>query len=782
MKRLFLLSLMAFLSVSLMSQSVQRDYVVLEIGTGTWCMWCPGAARGADDLVANGQKVAVIENHNGDVYANTYSNTRNSYNNVSGYPSDIWDGNNQASGGAQCPSGNKYSDYLPLYNAAYAILSPLKIDISGTSSGNDYDITLSIMKVNTIPATDLKVHLVLTESHILDTWPSAGCMSEVNFVNRLMVPDENGTSLSFASGDFQVLNLSFTKDPSWDASHCELVAFVQSQGAKTIYNAMKVDLTALPTPMSVDFTGSPTSGCAPVVTSYTGTASGATNWSWTFENGSPATATSQNPSVTYTATGTNDVTLTAWNASTGRGNSITKSNYVNISAVPIAPGMPQGVAGMCINPPNQTYTTSGASGSSSYTWELDPPAAGVLSPSGTSCTIDFTDTWTGTAELFVRGSNSCGDGAWSEPLQITVSEEPTTPGTPSGPDQLCMNAPDTDYTTSGGTPATSYTWELLPYEAGALYPNGNSCMVDWVDAYAGDATLRVKALNGSCESAWSAYLNITINPGPTAFNVAGGGPYCGQGGTGSEVTLDGSETGVDYTLYLDGTATSTVVSGTGSPISFGEQMEAGAYTAMGANAQAGCDNSMEGEAVVTIDPEPPYIPGEPDGPDMVYTGATPTSDYVTSGGQYATSYSWDLSPTEAGTIDGSGTTGTVTWDPTYSGPAAIKVQGVNSCGGGSFSTSFEITVDVGVGLPETTTASGIKIYPNPAKDRITLVAQSQGPATVMLYDAYGNLKINQAFTTLEAPQQLDVSTLASGIYFIRIRVDGTETGLKLIIE
>jgi len=782
MKRvLFILAL----SMSVMftfSQSVQRSYVILEIGTGTWCGYCPGAANGADDLIANGKQVAVIENHNGDGYANTFSNARNSYYGISGYPTAFFDGSGTLVGGAACPNGNVYSSYLPLYNTAYAVVSPLVIDISGTNTGNNYDITLSINKLNTITPTDLKVHLVLTESHIPEVWPSAGCMSELNFVNRLMVPDENGTSISFANGNFQIINLTFQKDASWDASHCELVAFVQANGSKTIYNAMKVALTALPLPMAVDFTGTPTSGCAPVTTNFTGTAPGATNWQWNFPGGTPASSTIQNPSVSYTTTGINDVTLTAWDASTGRGNSTTKSDYINVTAAPVAAAMPQGVAGMCINPPDETYTTTGVPGATSYTWELSPTAAGVITPSGTSCVVNFNDTWTGTAELKVKGSNSCGGGPWSLPLQITVSEQPSQPGAPVGPDQLCMNAPNTDYTTTGATPVTSYIWELLPYDAGAVYPSGNTCSVDWVDTFVGDATLRVKAMNGSCESLWSDYLNITINPGPTAYNVTGGGAYCAQGGTGSPVGLDNSETGVDYTLYLDGTPTTTVIPGTGSPISFGDQMSASEYTVKGVNAAAGCDNTMLGSATVTIDPDLPAIPDDPTGPATVYTGATPTSEYNTNTATYATSYAWELTPAAAGSIEGAGTMGTVTWDQTYSGPAEVKVQSVNSCGGSTFSTSLEITVDIGVGLPELTGKHSICLYPNPAKNSVTLVAETAGKADLLVFNAFGRQVLAIGNLDLSTPQQIDVSGLASGIYFVKVRMADGEEGLKLIVE
>ena len=63
-----------------------------------------------------------------------------------------------------------------------------------------------------------------------------------------------------------------------------------------------------------------------------------TSWSWTFPGGNPSTDTVQNPVVTYTASGTYNVTLTATNASGS--SSLTKTNYIivlnNIGAPQIA--------------------------------------------------------------------------------------------------------------------------------------------------------------------------------------------------------------------------------------------------------------------------------------------------------------------------------------------------------------------------------------------------------------------------------------------------------------
>jgi hypothetical protein len=79
MKKLILMVGAIMASAVVFPQAVQRNMVILEIATGTWCQYCPGAANGADQLITNGCAVAVIENHNGDAFANSFSNARNNY-------------------------------------------------------------------------------------------------------------------------------------------------------------------------------------------------------------------------------------------------------------------------------------------------------------------------------------------------------------------------------------------------------------------------------------------------------------------------------------------------------------------------------------------------------------------------------------------------------------------------------------------------------------------------------------------------------------------------------
>ncbi|MDT8393856.1 MAG: T9SS type A sorting domain-containing protein [Bacteroidales bacterium] len=239
MKRTFTTLLLLLFALSMaIAQQIARDKVVVEIGTGTWCVYCPGAAMGADELVANGHDVAIIENHNGDAYTNAASNARNSYYNISGYPTAVFDGGSAVVGGSN--STSMYPNYLPVYNQKIAIPASFSIDIQGSSSGLiDFNVDVTIEMVEAYSGSDIRLHCAVTESEIPEYWQG---QSELNFVQRMMLPTHNGIQLDFSGGNIIEQSYSFSLDPSWVAEHCEIVIFLQEHGSKTILNGSKREL------------------------------------------------------------------------------------------------------------------------------------------------------------------------------------------------------------------------------------------------------------------------------------------------------------------------------------------------------------------------------------------------------------------------------------------------------------------------------------------------------------------------------------------------------------
>ncbi len=78
-----------------------------------------------------------------------------------------------------------------------------------------------------------------------------------------------------------------------------------------------------------DFTVNKTSICVGELLQFTdGTYNAATGWSWTFQNGTPATSTAQNPQVSYDTPGIYTVTLTATDGTTTQ--TETKTQYIHV--------------------------------------------------------------------------------------------------------------------------------------------------------------------------------------------------------------------------------------------------------------------------------------------------------------------------------------------------------------------------------------------------------------------------------------------------------------------
>jgi len=219
------------------SQQIQRDKVLVEIATGTWCPYCPGAAMGADDLIANGHDVAIIEHHGGDSYEYPGSSTRLSYYGMSSFPSAVFDGGSMYVGGSANTS--LYPQYLQRYNQKITIPSSFSIDMMGTFEGMiDFDVDITIDMVDSYSG-DIRLFAVVTESEIQESWQG---MTHLNFVNQLTVTPNTGLSLDFSGGNIVEENFTFSLDPSWNPEHCELVVFVQNYTTKEVLNASKRNL------------------------------------------------------------------------------------------------------------------------------------------------------------------------------------------------------------------------------------------------------------------------------------------------------------------------------------------------------------------------------------------------------------------------------------------------------------------------------------------------------------------------------------------------------------
>ena len=316
--------------VPICSQQVERDMVVLEIGTGTWCQFCPGAAMGADDLIENGHDVAVIEYHNGDDYTNDYSDSRIDYYGITGFPTAIFDGVESYVGGSQ--SNSMYSAYLPIYELRKSIPSSFVITLNIDDTGQGFFAAITVEKVAETSSENIVLHFVATESEIPENWQG---QTELNFVERLMSPDENGAPLDFTDSNTQNVLLSFVLEDTWVWQHIEFVAFIQDLDTKEILQGTKLAfLAAFEEGPTADFTGEPVIGDYPLTVTFSDMSSEGSSqiveYDWSFGDGGESTE--QNPTYVYEEGGMYTVSLTVTDEY-GLSSTETKEDFIHATGL-----------------------------------------------------------------------------------------------------------------------------------------------------------------------------------------------------------------------------------------------------------------------------------------------------------------------------------------------------------------------------------------------------------------------------------------------------------------
>ena len=141
----------------------------------------------------------------------------------------------------------------------------------------------------------------------------------------------------------------------------------------------ETQFTALAEGVAAAFTSTTTSGCEMLSVDYTDMSYGTvTSWNWTFEGGTPATSTQQNPTVSYTNAGTFDVSLTVSDGTNS--NTFNAPNYVTVYALPEV--TLQDIGDQCVYYPafelNQGMPAGGVySGTSVANGWFDPAVAGA---------------------------------------------------------------------------------------------------------------------------------------------------------------------------------------------------------------------------------------------------------------------------------------------------------------------------------------------------------------------------------------------------------------------
>lgn len=423
-----------------------------------------------------------------------------------------------------------------------------------------------------------------------------------------------------------------------------------------------------------------------------------TSWSWsfnpstvTFVNGT--SASSQNPVVKFGTAGYYAVTLTATNANGN--NSKTISNLIKAGGYktpfleefePTSTTLGDWGIG---NPDNLTtwalanVTGNGSSTRSLYMdnynyngpGERDNLFSPLLNLSGmTSASLKFKHAYTRYANydsdsLVVYISNNCG-ATWTN---IKIYSE-------TGIGDFAT-APDTTY---------EQTVAFSPTLASDWCGTGVGADCDSIDlsTYAGDANVQIvfQAINSYSNNLYLDDISVTgtVTISPIASFTYSPSAVC----VGTLVNFTNtSQNATSYIWKENG-----VVTGSTTQLSK-SFTTSGTYQIRLIAINGAQKDSTSVNIIVSSSPS---IAVAPTGLVSICNNAG-TTPYSTSGAANATSYIWTLTPGTAGTVSGTGTTATVTWNSTFQGAASLSVKGNNSCGQGSNSTPLSISILAGPG-------------------------------------------------------------------------------------
>lgn len=581
---------------------------------------------------------------------------------------------------------------------------------------------------------------------------------------------------------------------------------------------------------TASFTVGSSSVCTGTPITFTNTSQNATSHIW--KQDGVVISTAQNLTKTFTTAGTFQIRLIATNSN---GSDSVSQNIV-VGSGAGTPATPTGTSTLCANAANTSYTTTGATNANSYSWVLSPTSAGTISGTSTTATVDWNNSFTGTAIVQVQGVNSCGLGPISDSLVITINPTPAVAAQPTGSVSLCLNPANSTYTTSGATGATSYQWSLQPTSAGMISGTGLSATVDWNNSFSGTATIAVSGVNNCGTGTNSTALSVTIDAPPAAPTTPTGlGQVCqGSSNVAYQINQVSTASGYEWLLSPAGAGT---ISGTGTTATVNWSATYTGNASISARAFNNCGNGSYSPAFsVTVG----VAPGTPDIPsgDISLCQDALNSSYSTNAVTGATSYQWMISPTNAGTISGSTTAASVDWNAQFSGNAQIKVASVGSCGTGTYSTALSVTIHANppqptiiqkydtllsssptgnqwylangiitgatnhfyipsanglysvevtnvngckarssdysmtnVGIPVMLNEKEVRIFPNPASSFIQISYSGNQKLDLRLYNVLGQKILEQRF---DRNTQLDVQSLNSGLYFIELRIEGND--------
>ncbi len=471
-----------------------------------------------------------------------------------------------------------------------------------------------------------------------------------------------------------------------------------------------------PVPPVPDFVVNDTAACIGQALTFTDHSAGPpTSWQWSFPGATPSSSTAQNPTnIVYNTAGSYDVTLLVTNQAGS--NTITKTSFVDVTAVPAAPVAPN--VASCVGQPVPPLTATG----NNLKWYKGTAVVGT----GTSYNTGKT-----TAGVYSYSVTQTNVGCESPATAVTLTINSLPVVSFSTLDSVCASSPA--FILTAGSPSgglysgTGVTSNRLSFDPAVAGPGNYNLQYVFIDG------------NGCSDS---AYQTINVKSLPSVSLA----PLSAMCVSAAADTLRGTPAGGTY-------------SGTGVNGNLFVPSVAGAGTFTVAyqyvDAVSGCANTSSQQITVNALPVIALRDTSGCGNRTISLNAT-TAD--------ATAYLW---------TPGNKTTAVITVDTVGRGLGtfAYSIQ-VTDSKGCAATKSMNVHFFDCTGIEEPATAVALDLYPNPSGGQFTVSSSTlpNGTYSLRIYNTLNKLMYNEDNIQVrgEFSKLLNLKQLANGMYLLRL--------------
>lgn len=240
-KKIFVLIFLLLISVTSLI-AVQR-VVLVENFTATWCPYCPSAYLGLANLKNQVRdSVTILAYHRSDAFTVPEVNVRYSYYSCTGVPTVLFDGVLRRVGGYSNQNQPMY--YRDLYDSRQSVPAPIELTLDRTSfnpfSGNGA-VSVTINNVST-SIIEGNLRCVMVGKETTYAWQNQSKLYDV--VLGMFPNNANGELLSLNPGEQLLRSYNYSIPTAWREMSCAIVAFLQNNTTKEVYNACEVEARA----------------------------------------------------------------------------------------------------------------------------------------------------------------------------------------------------------------------------------------------------------------------------------------------------------------------------------------------------------------------------------------------------------------------------------------------------------------------------------------------------------------------------------------------------------